>query len=62
MTHQPQQEEVKGFGGCTTALSLVVMYVYAGWITPPQWRWFVFLTFTVLVSVIEILKVERKKI
>jgi hypothetical protein len=60
-TNQQGEQKENGFGGCITTLSLFGMYAYAGWIAPTEWRWFVFLTFTVLITVIEILKVQNKK-
>lgn len=60
-TNQRSEQKKDGFGGCVTGLSLFGMFVYSGGLAPPEWRWFVVLTFTVFISIIEILKVQNKK-
>lgn len=60
-TNQQGEQKEDGFGGCITGLSLFGMFVYSGWLAPSEWRWFVVLTFTVFISIIEILNVQNKK-
>lgn len=36
-------------------------FIWCGYLAPVEWRWFVFLTFTVFMTVVCILNVQNKK-
>lgn len=55
------QEKEDGFDGCLTELSIVGSFIWCGYLAPVEWRWFVFLTFTVVMTVVCILNVQNKK-